>query len=87
MPHYLAAIFSDLEVHSEVWNRTPREKMVAIISEYRYLAESMASQYGSLHRNFMGDGHMFLFETADAAVQFGLKLSDTGESKSATSPH
>ena len=86
MPSYLAAIFSDLEVHSEVWNRTPREKMVAIIAEYQYLAESMASQYGSLHRNFMGDGHMFLFATA-AAVQFGLKLIDTGESKSATSPH
>jgi len=72
----LAAIFSDLEGHSLVWTRTPREKMVAAIGEYRYLSELIASQYGALHRNFTGDGHLFLFRTADAAVQFGLKLID-----------
>ena len=72
----LAAIFSDLEGHSLVWTRTPREKMVAAIGEYRYLSELIASQYGALHRNFTGDGHLFLFRTADSAVQFGLKLID-----------
>jgi Flp pilus assembly protein TadD len=48
--------------------------MVAIIAEYRYLAQSIASQYGRRHENFAGDGHLFLFESADAAVHFGLKL-------------
>ena len=76
MSNYFAAVFSDLEGHSLVWSRTPRDKMVAIIAEYRYLAESLASQYGSLHRNFTGDGHLVLFESADAAVQFSLKLID-----------
>ena len=74
MGRYMAAVFSDLERHSLAWSRTPRDEMVAITTEYRYLAESIASQYGSLHRNFTGDGHLFLFENADAAVQFGLKL-------------
>ena len=76
MSNYFAAVFSDLEQHSREWSRLPREQMVAIIAEYRYLAESLASQYGSLHRNFTGDGHLFLFENADAAVQFGLTLID-----------
>jgi tetratricopeptide (TPR) repeat protein len=48
--------------------------MVAIIAEYRYLAQSIASQYGRRHENFAGDGHLFLFESADAAAHFGLKL-------------
>jgi tetratricopeptide (TPR) repeat protein len=48
--------------------------MVATIGEYRYLAESLASQFGSLYREWAGDGHMFLFERPDAAAQFGLKL-------------
>ena len=45
MASYFAAIFTDLERHSEVWTRIPRDRMVAIIAEYRYLAESMAAQY------------------------------------------
>lgn len=48
--------------------------MVGIIAEYRYLAQSIASQYGRRHENFAGDGHLFLFESADVAVHFGLKL-------------
>ena len=43
----------------------------------RYLAESIASQYGSLHRNFTADGHLFPFEDADAAVRFSVKLIET----------
>ncbi|MFQ5954586.1 MAG: tetratricopeptide repeat protein [Kiloniellales bacterium] len=76
MGSYLVAVFSDLERHSDVWARTPRDEMVAVIAEYRFLAESMAAQYGSLHFNFTGDGHLFLYESADAAVQFGLRLID-----------
>ena len=39
MASYFAAIFTDLERHSEAWTRIPRDRMVAIIAEYRYLAE------------------------------------------------
>ncbi len=74
MGKYAAAVFSDLEQHSLAWSRASRDEMVSYISAYRHLAESLASQYGSLHINFTGDGHLFLFESADAAVQFGLKL-------------
>ena len=74
MDKYFAAVFSDLEQHSLAWSRMPRDQMVAIIAEYRYLAESLAGQYGSFHRNFTGDGHLFLFEDADAAIQFSIKL-------------
>jgi tetratricopeptide (TPR) repeat protein len=74
MGQYLAAVFTDLEKHSLAWAKTPRDNMVALIAEYRYLAESLASQFGNSHQNFTGDGHLFLFETADAAIQFGLKL-------------
>jgi tetratricopeptide (TPR) repeat protein len=72
--NYFAAVFSDLERHSLVWSRLPRERMVATIAEYRYLAQSIAGQYGRRHENFAGDGHLFLFESADAAVHFALKL-------------
>jgi tetratricopeptide (TPR) repeat protein len=71
---YLAVVFCDLVRHSHAWGRVPRGAMVTIISEYRYLAQSIASQYGRRHENFAGDGHLFLFESADAAVHFGLKL-------------
>jgi len=90
---YLAIVFSDLERHSQAWGRIPRNRMVAIIAEYRYLAESLASQYGCLYREWAGDGHMFLFKSADAAVQFGLRLleawKDTSQSRPAAGryPH
>ncbi len=71
---YLAILFSDLERHSEAWTRVPRERMVAAVAEYRFPAESLASQYGALYLEWAGDGHMFLFESADAAVRFGLAL-------------
>ena len=74
MSNYFAAVFCDLERHSAAWARVPRSAMVGIIAEYRYLAQSIAGQYGRRHENFAGDGHLFLFETADVAVHFGLKL-------------
>ena len=86
MGKYLAAVFSDLERHSLTWSRIPRDKMVAAITEYRYLAETLASQYGALHRNFTGDGHLFLFESIDGAVQFGLKLIEDWRSGYETLP-
>lgn len=74
MGRYVAVVFSDLERHSDAWRQVPRDEMVATIGEYRYLAESLAGQYGALYREWAGDGHMFLFESADTAVQFGLRL-------------
>jgi len=55
-----------------------RDEVVGLIAEYRYLAESLASQHGCLHRNFQGNGHLFIFESADAALQFSLKLIERG---------
>ncbi|MCH8185174.1 MAG: tetratricopeptide repeat protein [Chloroflexi bacterium] len=77
MGTYFAIVFSQLDRDASVWARTPRDRMAATIAEYKYLAESVASQYGSLHRNFTADGHLFLFEDADAAVRFSLKLIET----------
>ncbi len=81
-----AVVFSDLQGHSELSSRTPQEQMAVLISEYKYLAESIAGQFGSVHSNFTGDGHLFLFESSDAAVQFGLKLIDSWRSSSQVVP-
>jgi Flp pilus assembly protein TadD len=48
--------------------------MTALLGEYKHLTEQLASQYGSLHANFTGDGHFLVFEDADAAVRFALTL-------------
>jgi class 3 adenylate cyclase len=74
MSNYFAVVFTDLVKHSLVWGRVPRAGMTTIIAEYRYLAQSIASQYGRRHDNFTGDGHLFLFDSADVAAHFGLKL-------------
>lgn len=74
MGKYVVALFCDLCKHSQAWLRIPRDKMAGLVGEYKVLAEKVASDYGSLHANFTGDGHLFLFENADAAVQFGLKV-------------
>jgi len=39
-----------------------------------YPSRSIASQYGRRHESFTGNGHLYLFESADVAVQLGLKL-------------
>lgn len=86
MRSYLAVVFSDLERHALAWSRIPRDQMVAIVAEYRYLAESLAGQFGSVYREWAGDGHMFLFESADTAVQFGLRLIEEWERRRASLP-
>lgn len=74
MSIYFAAVFTDLVRHSAVWNKVSRDSATNIIAEYRYLSRSLASQYGRRHENFTGDGHLYLFESAEVAVHFGLKL-------------
>ena len=80
MASYFASVFSDLGRQKSPWGRIPRDEVVALIAEYRYLAESLASQHGCLHRNFQGDGHLFIFESADGALQFSLKLIERWDS-------
>ncbi len=77
MGRHLAVVFADLQSHGDAWSSVPRDRMVATMGEYRYLAESLASQFGCLYREWAGDGHMFLFERPDAAAQFGLKLGES----------
>ena len=86
MSRYFAVVFSDLVRHTDEWGRLPRDKMVGLIAEYRYIAESLAGQYGCHYREWAGDGHMFLFESADAAAQFGLKLIESWRIGSETLP-
>ena len=84
MANYFATLFSDLEQSTTVWGKTPRDRFVAIVGEYRYLAETLASQYGSLHREFTGDGHRFMFENTEAAVRYGLRLIEAWRHLAAT---
>lgn len=74
MSIYFAAVFTDLVRHSAVWNKVSRDTVTHVITEYRYLSRSLAGQYGRRHENFTGDGHLYLFESADVAVHFALKL-------------
>ena len=74
MAKYVVSVSCDLVRHSDAWKRIPREPMAALMGEYKHLVEQLASQYGSVHLNFTGDGHFLLFEDADAAVRFGLAL-------------
>jgi hypothetical protein len=74
MAEYLVAVFSDLVRHSEAWKKVPRDRMVGLIGEYRYIAEKTALEFGRIHSSFTGDGHFFLFRHADAGVRFGLTL-------------
>src|SRR5690349_4976431 len=86
---YYATVFTDLEQSTATWARTPRERVISIVGEYRYLAETLASHYGSLHREFTGDGHRFMFENAEAGVRFGLRLIEAWRRLAATErlPH
>jgi Tfp pilus assembly protein PilF/class 3 adenylate cyclase len=79
MRRHLTVLFSDIQRHTDAWLRVPRERMVAAVGEYRYVADSLGRQYGCLYREWAGDGHMFLFESPDTAVQFALRLIQTWE--------
>jgi tetratricopeptide (TPR) repeat protein len=80
---YLAVVFSDLERHSLAWGSVPRDRMVAMIAEYRQLAEDLSAQYGARYVEWSGDGHMFLFNNVDSAARFCLKLLDAWARSSA----
>lgn len=83
---YLAILFADLEEHSRQWQQVPRSRMVTLVAEYRYLAERLAGLYGAVYREWAGDGHMFLFDSADTAAQFGLRLASSWRRTTEQSP-
>ena len=74
MASYFAIVFSNLERDSAAWSRAPPEPMAAVVAEYRRTAQSVAGQYGGRCERFAGDGPLLLFDSADSAVHFGLKL-------------
>ena len=74
--HFCAVVFSDLERHSTAWTALPGEEAVVLIDTYRQTAETLSGRFGARHQNFTGDGHLFLFDSTDVAVQFGLSLID-----------
>ena len=74
MVPYLAIAVSRVDPGWLLSGQTPRHEVTATLAEYKYLAESIAAQYGSIHSSFGDNGHLFLFENVDAAVQFALRL-------------
>ncbi len=75
MERYLIAAFAEVEPSSPAWRDMARAEVAGAIGEYRFLADSLGSQYGCLFRDFVGDGGCrFLFENAEVAVRFGLGL-------------
>ena len=81
---YRAAVFTDLERHSEAWSALPTERAVALIDAYRRVAETNAARFGAIHQNFTGDGHLFLFNSADLGVQFALCLIEAWDQATAS---
>lgn len=77
MTVFLAVAATELDRTPLGEARVPRDQVVAIVAEYKYLAESIASQFGDIYRTFTSEGHLFLFESPDAALQFGFKLIDS----------
>ncbi len=77
MTDFLAVAATELDRSPLRGARIPREQVAGIIAEYKYLAESIASQFGDIYRTFTPEGHHFLFESPDAALQFGFKLIDS----------
>ena len=86
MGPYFAVISSRLDRSPLEAARLPRDRIAVLLGEYKYLAESMAGQYGSLHSAFASEGHMFLFESPDAALQYALRLIEAWRRHNQTSP-
>ena len=81
---YHAAVFTDMERHSAAWTALPTDRAVALIDAYRQVAEKNAARFGAFHQNFTGDGHMFLFGSADVAIQFSLSLIEAWDQATAS---
>ncbi len=75
MDRYLVALFAELELSSPAWRDMARAEVAGLIGEFRFLADSVAGQYGTLCREFVGEeGCRLLFENAEVAVRFSLAL-------------
>ena len=74
MVPYLAIAVSRVDPGWLLSGQTPRHEVTATLAEYKYLAESIAAQYGSIHSSFGDNGHLLIPScvrhgpsTADAA--------------------
>jgi Flp pilus assembly protein TadD/DNA-binding CsgD family transcriptional regulator len=76
MTSLLAAACSVLELDPTGLARLTERERAEAIAEHRTLSDQLAGQHGCLHRSFSGDGDIFLFQTADAALRFALLLID-----------
>ncbi len=73
MENLRAAVCSIIETAEDGKGRSSQD-VAATVSEYKYLAEHLAGQYGALCRTFISRGHYFVFDDPDAAIEFGLSL-------------
>jgi DNA-binding SARP family transcriptional activator/tetratricopeptide (TPR) repeat protein len=53
----------------------------AAMGEFRYMAERLAPRFGAIDREPIGKGYLFLFSSAEIAVQFALKLVEDWSSQ------
>ena len=85
MASYFASVFSDLGRQRSPWGRIPRDAYGEFQERVMRLADALATRQRCRHRNFQGDGPLVVYESADAAMQFRLKLIeqwDSGKSRS-----
>lgn len=70
----LAAVFCIFEAAPELWVKDQYNRLAILLAESKYLAQTVAEQYGTLFQDSTGTDQVFLFEDADAAVQFAVKV-------------
>ncbi len=83
---YLAIVVTRIDRQVLEQARVSRERILLISARLQDLAASTAGRYGSVGQQPVSDGFHFLFENADAAVQFGLRLITSWRTLVADSP-
>ena len=71
---YLAIVATRIDRQALGKARVSRERVLSFSARLQDLATSTADRYGCAGQQPVSDGFLFLFENADAAVQFGLRL-------------
>ena len=79
----MAIAFCEVVTDAPSRSRMRRDRISSAVLESKYLAESLAAQYGCTHQEFTSDGHLFLFESADVAVQFCCRLLEVRRKETA----
>lgn len=83
---YLTVVATGFQQGAELAVRIPRARLLNVLAEFRYLAESLAGQHGVLGRSLSGEEYVYLFQNADAASQFALLLLERWEAAEQASP-